>query len=390
MSTVLERYGARVADETLSSANVPSTDALLAGIGRKRRARARRRVVLTTVTATLIVLLGVFFGARWKTPAENVAARSAPALGVAHAELANVPLLFEDGTKIVVARGARAELKSVRKHGAELQLDDGTLVVDVVHTDESRWDVKAGPFGIRVTGTRFDATFDSRTKQLTIAMAEGTVMVSGPCVNEPLAAPAKKTFACETDVAPANIASPSLGTTTARELPDAPAPSAVVEARRPAPTPRWKSELDRGDARSAVASMTSSELDAALAQESASSLLALADGARLSGDGDRATKIYRKVRERFPRTSAAVKAAFLIGRMAEASSSRDEAARWYETVTREGQNDYAQESLGRLVELAQNRGDHDRARTLATEYLAKYPQGPHAAYASSVVSAHGR
>ena len=365
MSALLERLGARVASATETQQLAPhlSTDDLLARVGRRQQA-VRKRLVLATATSTLLLVFGVLLGWKQATRGSAVATQAQPALGFASAEQTKVPLFFEDGTKIIVERGARAELKSIRKHGAELELVGGTLTVDVVHTDESQWNVKAGPFGIRVTGTRFEATFDPRTSELTVAMAEGTVLVSGPCVNEPLAAPARKVFAC-------NITPPAAVASSAKA---APAPGRTPDAQR-APNAQ----------RTAVLSSSSVRGD-----ETAPSLLAVADEARLAGNATTATQLYSKIRTRFPGTEAAAKSAFLLGRTAEVGGSQDEAAGWYETVMRESPNGFAQEAHGRLLELEQRRGRVDRSRPLADEYLKRYPQGPHAAYASSIVDAAPR
>ncbi|MBX3191717.1 MAG: FecR domain-containing protein [Labilithrix sp.] len=365
MSSVIGQIGARVAseqDRLLAAEPLPSSEDVLAGIGR-RRVRAQRRVrIVAAAAASLVVLLVVSFGARtWREPqaapaiaiATAVAPRQ-PALGVTRAEEASVPLQFDDGTKIVVARGATAELREVRAHGAVIALEGGTVNVDVVHTPESRWDVNAGPFDIRVTGTKFDATWDASAKRLTVAMTEGTVVVSGPCVNEPLAAPHRKVFTCPAEPAPAEVASVDVNAL-------APAPSPVEkQAAASAPPPP---------------------------RETVSALMAEADAARLGGDAAKAKRLYASVRERFPGTDQAGKSAFLLGRMADASGSPDEALRWFEAAARE-RGGFAQEALGRSMELEQKRGRGDRAYALALDYLKKHPRGPYAAYATSIVDAH--
>ncbi len=338
----LEKIGVRAAT-TLDVASEIDTDALLAGIARKKKRLRTKQTLVATMASALLVFLVAFFALR---PARETTPAFAT-LGPKSAGVSEVPLAFEDGSNVVVKQGATAQLREVRPHGATLALDRGTVDVHVVHFEDTRWDVLAGPFDVKVTGTRFDATWDPEAKKLTVAMKEGSVQVSGPCVDERLVAPNAKTFSCE---APPR---------TSGHEPDAPAPSA-----EPAPPAK------------------------PVVVESAASLFARADRARLAGDRAEAQKLYLLVRDRHPRAPEAAKAAFLLGRLAESSGATDDAARWYSTVTRESpESPYAQDALGRSMELAQKRGEATRARALADEYLKKHPGGPHRAYATSILEA---
>lgn len=356
MSSTIGHVGAKVAseqDRVLAEQPLPSSEDLLRGIGRRRRrAQNRTRAILALSTA-LVVLLAVSFGARLHAPGGPpvVAGTHPPALGVTRAVTASVPLSFEDGTKMVVMPGATADLREVHEHGALIALEDGSMNLDVVHTEASRWQVNAGPFGIRVTGTKFDATWDAAAKRLTVAMTEGTVLVSGPCVNEFLSAPHRKVFECN-EAAPRAVA----------------AVAAVSSATSPS---------------LAVTGLPTAQV----APPSAGLLVTDADKARLAGDTVRARQLYAQVRERFPGTDHAGKSAFLLGRMADAGDSPEEAVRWFEMAARE-RGGFASEAVGRLMELEQKRGNTARARALALEYLQKYPNGPHGAYAKSIVDAH--
>lgn len=74
--------------------------------------------------------------------------------------------------------------------------------------------------------------------------------------------------------------------------------------------------------------------------------------------------------------------------MSEASGAADDALRAYASVMSESPNGaFAQDALGRTMELEQRRGNTERAKALASEYLRKHPNGPHRAYAASVVDA---
>lgn len=377
----LERIGMRVAaeqDRRLYVQALPDADVLLAGVGaRRRKAQVRARVLGTAATA-LVLLLGVIGMLQLRKPsadldrvanaaangaAPTTAAAAQPDLGVTRAASLEVPLRFVDGTRVVVKPQAVADLRAVTPHGATIALERGTIDVDVVHTDTSRWDVIAGQFDIRVTGTRFDATWDPQTKQLTVAMMQGTVRVSGPCVDEPLSAPTTKVFTCG-----------DVPTIAATALPPAPASASGKPA---------------APAKGAATTTSAAQASSAAGEPTARDLLGLADTARLSGDTAGARKTYTRVREQFPRTDEAAKAAFLLGRMSEASGAADDAVRSYASAMSESPNGaFAQDALGRTMELEQRRGRSERARALANEYSTKYPNGPYRAYAASVLDAH--
>lgn len=357
----LGRLGAAVGreqDRALAEQPLADTDTILAGVARKnRRATSRRRMTVAAAMVACATIAGVGSTVKATREVAPVASQGAPApsVGPRQAGEVKMPLRFEDGTTIVLQPQTRADLHAVRAHGAELRLDEGVLDVSVVHTEESRWDVFAGPFDVHVTGTKFDARWEPKTQKLTIVMREGSVRVTGPCVDEPLTAPNTKTFACDVAKPPASVAAPAADTT---------ADPAPAEAPKPAPTPKNADDLEA---------------------KSAPALVTLADEARLGGDAARARRIYELVRRRFPASPEAARSAFLLGRMSE-QTAPNEAAQAYGEVMRGG-GAYAQEAHGRLMELEQRRGDTARARVLAVDYLVKFPNGPHRAYAASIEAA---
>jgi len=124
-----------------------------------------------------------------------------------------------------------------------------------------------------------------------------------------------------------------------------------------------------------------------LRRESAGSLIALGDAARLAGAPDRALEIYRAVRRRFRGTRAAARAAFALGRVSfDARRAHTEAARWFATYLRERpRGPLAREALGRLIEARRLGGDLKRARKASQSYLKRFPDGPHAPLARSLL-----
>jgi len=116
-------------------------------------------------------------------------------------------------------------------------------------------------------------------------------------------------------------------------------------------------------------------------------VLLLGNTARFAGSAKRADQAYRAVRERFPHTHEAAMAAFFLGRIAYDDWRRfPEAARWFDTyLTDEPDGILTREASGRLMEAQRAAGSRARASETATSYLARYPNGPHAPLARSLI-----
>ncbi|RYE89018.1 MAG: hypothetical protein EOO75_12515, partial [Myxococcales bacterium] len=98
---------------------------------------------------------------------------------------AALPLRFSDGSALDLAPGSRARVASVAPEGARVVLERGRADVAVVHRSDTRWVLSAGPFEVRVTGTRFAVEWDAAHEVFRLAMAEGSVVVTGACLTGP-------------------------------------------------------------------------------------------------------------------------------------------------------------------------------------------------------------
>jgi hypothetical protein len=89
------------------------------------------------------------------------------------------------------------------------------------------------------------------------------------------------------------------------------------------------------------------------------------------------------VRQRFAGSDAARTAAFLLGRMSEGSPAS--AITWYDTYLGEAPaGTFAAEALGRKMALLDRSGRRSAARTIAKQYLARYPKGAYAELANQL------
>jgi TolA-binding protein len=155
----------------------------------------------------------------------------------------------------------------------------------------------------------------------------------------------------------------------------------------PAPVPEWRELIRSGSLRSAFAAAEARGFDKVCGEATAAELLALGDGARLSGRPERANQALRLLRLRYPADSRRAAAAFALGKVAfdEARDYR-QAAEWFSISIREQPGgSLSREARGRLLEALHRAGEAGKAKRAAEEYLERHPSGPHAALARSIL-----
>lgn len=134
--------------------------------------------------AVAAVVLGYVF---WPSPAEpgaiTYARAGAPAqvddfLGAASET--PLPLTFSDGSEVALTPHSGARVQALRANGAHVRIEQGEAEVDVVHREDTSWAFDAGPYVVRVVGTRFRVAWDPRSQELAVRMYEGHVVIEGP------------------------------------------------------------------------------------------------------------------------------------------------------------------------------------------------------------------
>ena len=111
--------------------------------------------------------------------------RGAPGRTLVADARSDLPLRFSDGSQVTFQAGAVGRVERLTEAGAEVVLDRGTLEAEVVHTRTTRWIVHAGPYRVRVTGTRFSVTWSPT--RLGLSLFEGSVTVEGALLGTGLA-----------------------------------------------------------------------------------------------------------------------------------------------------------------------------------------------------------
>ena len=177
------------------------------------------------------------------------------------------------------------------------------------------------------------------------------------------------------------------------EIADAPTPVATSEHRLglppavvPSAPPAW-APYASSDYAKAIAIAESGGFTAACDQGKASDVLALGDAARFTGHTDEATAAYEAVRRRAPGQPAAAEAAFDLGKLAfDHAHDYAKAVAWFSTYQSESPDGpLALDAAGRLIEAKQKAGDKAGAKEAASKYLARWPDGPRAALARSLL-----
>jgi len=125
-----------------------------------------------------------------------------------------------------------------------------------------------------------------------------------------------------------------------------------------------------------------------LATCSTDDLQAWADAARLLGRASLAERVLLSQRARFVGSPEGKAAAFLLGRLAEGRRT-SRALDWYGTYLAESPSGrFASDALGREMVLSAAI-ERARAVPLARQYLDRFPSGPYASHARSIIAATG-
>ncbi len=298
-------------------------------------------------------------------------------------EEAPVDLRFSDGSNVRAEAGSRLRVDQTYGSGARVLLEKGAAISHVAHHKMSNWTFVAGPFEVHVIGTRFDLRWDPLSEEIDLRLREGSVEVRSPLADGPIIVRAGQRFRATmtersmtvtdaTDVRPSTPEPPPPATDNAPPPQSAPT---VTATKQPQRRESWQEMFIHGEYEGVVAAATARGIDVCFANSSVSDLRSLADAARYTGRSDLASRTLLAVRRRFPGTMHSAAAAFLLGRTSEAQSLAS-AERWYETYLSESpEGEFAAEALAGKMRIIAARNGAPAAKSLALEYLRRYPQG---------------
>jgi transmembrane sensor len=298
-----------------------------------------------------------------------------------------IKLAFDEGTSAVLAPRTRSRVASVSPYGADLIIESGKAQMAVIPRAHNHWTVRAGPFVVHVTGTRFDVAWDPVKDRFVLDLYEGNVTLSGCVFGEGNAMIAGERVEAGCGVAEYRVS--KLTPDAAQPPGDAAAAGSASSAAEPLgerARPDWLTLARAGRYGEAYRTAEAEGFDDLCAKSTAASLLLLGDVARLSGHTDQARSAYLRVRARFARSKSAAIAAFYLGRLELDANPTGSAKKWLLTYLEEmPDGPLSAAALGRLLEIQIAAHDHQSAVALARQYLDRYPSGPHAAAAERVL-----
>ena len=306
-------------------------------------------------------------------------------------------LVFDDGSDVTLAPGSRGRVAGTTPVGAEVVLEQGRARVRVKHRDRTQWMLDAGPFALRVKGTEFSVAWKAESETFDVWMHTGQVVVTGPLLGDALALSAEQHVrvrlhdgVVQIDRASEPSSAVVLETPDAEVSPstppavrlEGPARLAPSSASSVAPALPWSKLVAAGDF-ARVVRQAEADPGRAISSRPLPDLRALGDAARYEGNAALADRAYLAVRERFPSSSEARAAAFLLGRVAEEQRHAGvDAIRWYDVYMQEAaKGPFAGDALGRKMSLVAASQGREAARPLAAAYLRGYPSGPYATVA---------
>jgi ferric-dicitrate binding protein FerR (iron transport regulator) len=318
---------------------------------------------------------------------------------------AGMNVVFNEGSTLALTPGTRSRLRVVDRDSAHVAIERGRASFQVAHKSNRRWLVDAGPFLVTVTGTVFTVSWDPVSEELDLRLREGSVVVSGPVsaggialrAGQRLVANLAKVETVITEETPEQAsreppsAPPAPAVTPPGLRPSAPGPSpapVVSTVAKLASDHQWSRKLARGQWDRILEDAKRIGVEATLGEASSDDLFALANAARYRHRLDLARAALLAERRRFPGSPRALEAIYLLGRVEESSETGTaQAIVWYdEYLTRAPSGPLVGEALGRKMTLTDKLEGPARARSLAGEYLRRFPTGNYAGSARELLA----
>jgi TolA-binding protein len=312
-----------------------------------------------------------------------------------------IKLFFTEGTEFILMPGARGRLRDIDSRGAHIAIEQGAASLQVTPRADARWLVDVGPFLVTVKGTVFTVSWDAAAERFELRLRHGHVSVTGPVsggeiglrAGQRLVVNLSKAETIITEQKPEEAWLEPVAAVPAASSADSADEAPAVPAERPAvrpvssgsapkaePARRWSEAVASGKWDRILAEVERVGVQTTLEKASSEELFALADAARYRSRTDLAREALLAERRRFPGSTRALDAAFLLGRLEESRErGAARALRWYdEYLARAPAGTYASEALGRKMMVTSRTDGAARAQHIAKEYLRRFPTGTYA------------
>jgi len=340
----------------------PRTERTLAALHRRRAARRRRGVALGAGAALALAAGASVMVASRAPHAADSQPVAAGAARIAEPEGRRVD--FADGSHVVLLDAAASiVVDAVSPAALAVRMPAGTARFEVVPNANRAFEVSAGEVVVQVLGTSFELIRDGARTH--VQVLRGRVAVRWGAASTELAAGESGWFP--------RSARPTAAEESARA--DAAATSGSTPRKRTgAASAGWREHAEEGDFGRAYELLQRAEQRVA---DDVEELLLAADAARLSGHPAQAVPFLRRVIDRHDGDPRASLAAFTLGGvlMNQLGRPREAEAAYARARSLTLSTALAQDAVARQVEAAHRAGDTARARSLALEYLERYPTG---------------
>jgi len=322
---------------------------------------------------------------------------------------------FSDGSRFTLTAGSMLRVRETDAHGAMVIVEEGQVESSVQHRGKARWSVFAGPYEVRVVGTRFRTAWDPGRQRLSVVLHEGTVQVLGKGIEEVVELKPGQRFesggtegtwfvtatagAAGTSAAAAPSGALPPETTPSRGASDQAAPASdaaltqgrvggaqlgtaegsataggATAQRSAGLGPSWSTLVASGKFEEVLDEASVRGEASCLSSCSVADLRALADAARYTGRFSLAERTLSRLRTTAP--SEGPRAGFLLGSMNEAQGRPAAALEWYGRYLLEAPSGglAAEARAGRMRALLAL-GQTEAAKAAARDYLRLHPAG---------------
>ena len=326
---------------------------------------------------------------------------------------------FSDGSLLTLQPTASLRVRDTAVEGATVVLESGTLEAAVVHREHTRWSILAGPYEIKVIGTKFAAVWQESKQSLQVHLHEGAVEIVGTDIEGSVRLESGQSFqisrgavwtvhaagaeaavgaaiekAAEIEgtetvsVADSKFSNRSDSSAKSGHVSGNPQIGAASEngaVAAGAKAADWSQLLSSGKFADVVSQAKAQGIAACLASScTPDQLKNLADAARYSGEPALAEQTLLRLRVRSP--GHAARAAFQLGSLQEARGNIRGALEWYQRYASEAPAGVlAAEALSGQMRCSMSLGQLSSARTVASEYLRRFPRGAAAKQAQQLL-----